>query len=635
MVWEASVTDSPNKIRTISRSKISLLTNLLDDVAYFQHTERRTMSRNHAPRHIQLVLDQSAGKVLDADVVFADQYKREAAIFQLRKDVEEGIQRKAPHYVCTECKTPITVRARVRHGGTHWYFQHLRDSPECSIKTKHHLTKEQIYRIQYNGLKEGDKHSELKHFIGHTLQKQSDVLAVRIDKVYKDRAVSTDWRKPDVLAQFPDKRIAFELQISKDFLSVIVARTIFYAERGIQLIWVFANFSTDEEQHLFFQKDVYYNRNFNLFVLDNDAMSTSKEQGRLVLKCFHQRFHLDGLEIHHSWHYQLAALDELTYRTDPADVFLYDSGDEKKRLEGELAKRMEIAIMEEEASRRKQEQEQEEAVANEQRERSQRQFRRAVEHAVQFVKDGYHRGFFPPPGHDHDPIPSMNVDMVQSFNDKLGFRDKNIDWVGRLLEKRDKPFVIEYFFNTDNIWINTAELRINGEPVLHYLLRLPWTDFQRYGTCLFRKGYYPTEADKNLLESIRSENILRSSHEQKEALRKWGYAWLLHRWPDPFRIKAIQSSAEQLLALLSLKIGSCIYHDFNNLRELTHNVLEYHRDIGDLYLKAMLVYGQDKIQYAEDRNGSIQGKVNRYYMLKPLQSPRVTRLAQALFPELN
>ncbi len=593
------------------------------------------MPRDHSPRHIRFVLERSAGEVLDSDVVFADQYKREAEIFQLRKDVEEGIQREAPRYVCTECKTPITVRARVGHSGTHWYFQHLRDSPQCSIKTKHHLTKEQIYQVQYNGLKEGDRHFELKHFIGHWLRKQSDVHAVHIDTIYKDKAVSKKWRKPDVLAAFTDKRIAFELQISKDFLSVIVARSLFYAERGIHLIWVFANFSSDEEQHLFFQKDVYYNRNFNLFVLDDDAMGASKEQGRLVLKCFYQRFHLEGLELHHSWHSQLAALDELTFLTDPVEAFLYDSGDEKKRLEGELAQRMEAAMKEDEERRAQEEQAHEEALEVERRERHKRQFRAAVEHAVQFIKDGYHHGIFPPPNYDHDPIPIMHSDMVESLNEKLGFRDRNVGWVAGLFIKQDKPLVVEYLFTMDNIWINTAELRVNGEPILHYLLRLSWSDFHRYGTCLFRKGYKSTEADEKLLETMRVQNFTRSNHHQKEALKKWGYAWLLNRWPDHERILAVKSNAEPLLALLSLKMGVCIYHEFSNLRELTHNVLEYHRDIGDIYLKAMIVYGQDKVQFAEDKNGGIQRKIDRHYVLKPDQSPRVMRLAHTLFPELQ
>ncbi len=592
------------------------------------------MPRDHAPRHIQFVLERSAGKVLDADVVFADQHKREAEIFQLRKDVEEGIQRKAPHYVCTECKTPITVRARVSHSGTHWYFQHLRDSPHCSIKTKHHLSKEQIYRIQYNGQKEGAKHRELKNFIGYTLSKQSDVLSVHVDKVYKDRAVSKDWRKPDVLAAFPDRKIAFELQISKDFLSVIVARTIFYAERGIHLIWVFANFSSDEEQHLFFQKDVYYNRNFNLFVLDKEAMAASKRQGELVLKCFYQKFQLEDLEISHSWHCGTATLAQLTYHANPVEVFFHDSGAEKKRLEGELAERMEVAMREDEERRAQEEQARQKAFEIEEQERRQSQFQSSVEYAVQFIKEGYQYGFFPPPGYDHDPILNMKRDMVESLNDKLGFWDRNVGWVSSLLTKRHKPLVIEYLFNTDNIWINTAELRVNDEPLLHYLLRLPWVDFHRYSTCLFRKGYDSTEVDEKLLETLKAENISRANAEQKEVLRKWGYGWLLNQWPDPPRIGAVKSSAEPLLTLLSLKIGACIYYDFNNLRELTHNVLEYHKDIGDLYLKAMIVYGQDKSQFAEDKNGGIQRKIDRYYMLKPEQSPRVMRLAQVLFPEL-
>jgi len=582
------------------------------------------MSRHHAPRHIELVLETTTGNVLNSDVVFAEEYDREAEIFQLREKVEEGIQRGEPTYVCTECKTPITVRARVSENRTHWYFQHLRDAPQCSIKSKHRLTRDDIYRLQYNGQKEGTRHHDLKHFIGRSLQKETGVQSVHVDRVYKELAVSKKWRKPDVLASFSDRRVAFELQISKDFLSVIVARTIFYSDRGIFLIWVFVSFGIDEEQHLFFQKDVYYNRNFNLFVLDAEAIEASKQRECLVLKCYYQKFHLEGFELCHTWHHDLVTLGELTFRNDPIEVFFYDSGAEKERLSAELAA-LEQEAIDREDQRRAQEKSAKMKAAEE----------AGVERAIQFIKDGYTHGYFPPPGYLDDPVVLLTSRQVRALNEKLGFAAKNMEWIAKLIVTGKKPSVAEYLFASESIWIDAARLKFNNEPVLRHIIHMPWSDFFRYATCLFQKGYHLTEEEHDLLESIKVENWSRVDLVQKEWIRKWGYLWLLKEWKDAERVHLMRSNAEDLLSILSLKMGVCIYHDFSNLKELTHNVLEYHKDIGDLYLKAMIVYGQDKLQYAEDRTGKIQRKIDHYYQSKSHQTPRMLRIAKVLFPELG
>lgn len=243
-------------------------------------------------RTINEILNLTTGEILEADNIFHDQGNREAEIFQLRTHIENQIQTCNIEYVCLYCKQPVAIRGRptALNGLRHFYFTHPYNSDDCIIKTTHRLTEEQVRCLKYNGEKESELHNRLKHLIGDYLVKTDSVDDVSIDKIYKDIAVSKEWKRPDVLANYKGKKIAFELQLSTTFLSVIVARTRFYNERSIFLIWVFADFSVINDLQKFTQKDVYYNNNFNVYVFDKDAERKSFSKGCLVLKCYHNKF---------------------------------------------------------------------------------------------------------------------------------------------------------------------------------------------------------------------------------------------------------------------------------------------------------------------------------------------------------
>ena len=51
-----------------------------------------------------------------------------------------------------------------------------------------------------------------------------------------------EWRKPDVKALYGDKFIAFEIQLSTTFLSVIVERREFYLKNNALIFWIFNEF---------------------------------------------------------------------------------------------------------------------------------------------------------------------------------------------------------------------------------------------------------------------------------------------------------------------------------------------------------------------------------------------------------
>jgi hypothetical protein len=81
----------------------------------------------------------------------------------------------------------------------HFYFTHPYKSQECIIKTEHRLSEEQVRCIKYNGEKESKLHEKLKNLIGSYLEKDEQSPLIRIDKVFKEKSISKEWRMPEMV----------------------------------------------------------------------------------------------------------------------------------------------------------------------------------------------------------------------------------------------------------------------------------------------------------------------------------------------------------------------------------------------------------------------------------------------------
>ncbi|WP_461791442.1 DUF6035 family protein [Pedobacter sp.] len=281
-------------------------------------------------RTIETVLNLETGEILDVNEIFRNSLEREAEIFQLRSRIQAQVQQDKATYVCIYCKQPIGIRGHLNRKD--YYLTHTFRSDDCIIKTKHHLTEEQIRCIKYNGEKESDLHEQLKNKIAHYLEMEDNIISVQTEKVYKDIAVSKEWKKPDVMAELGNKKIAFELQLSTTFLSVIVARTLFYRDRGVYLVWIFPNFSIESHLQQFTQKDVYYNNSFNVYVFDIDAQEKSRIENRLVLRCYYKRFSIKHDIIKEKWVSEFISIGQLRFNIEKKEVCFYDSVKEKEVL---------------------------------------------------------------------------------------------------------------------------------------------------------------------------------------------------------------------------------------------------------------------------------------------------------------
>jgi competence CoiA-like predicted nuclease len=285
--------------------------------------------KNNKPT-IERVLNLQTGEIIESKIFFMTQDENQ--IFKLRYINEESIQNRTYLYVCIFCKQPVKISGGGENLKT-LYFRHVRDSDDCPIKTNaSSFTKEEVQCIIYNGLKEGDLHIRLKNFIGEYLEKDEQILNVDVDKVYKSEAVPKTWRKPDVLATFKDKKVAFEIQLSTTFLTVIVERNAFYKKENIFIIWVFDDFSVESNFQPFTQKDVYHNNSFNVFVLDEQAREESSKRNELVLNCYYKYVDEETGDIDEEWQNDLVTINQLTFDTEKYKVFFYDTDNERKNI---------------------------------------------------------------------------------------------------------------------------------------------------------------------------------------------------------------------------------------------------------------------------------------------------------------
>lgn len=556
---------------------------------------------NHQ-RTIQTILNLRTGVQVEAHELLSNPQRNEVEIFQLRSAIETHIQLKTVEYVCTYCKQPVAIRGRKATVGKHFFFGHLRNSEDCLIKTCSGLTKEQRDCIKYNGVKESLLHITLKEMIGQLLVTEPGIRKVWVDKVYKDLAISHAWRKPDVLAQYGSRKIAFELQLITTYLSVIVGRTLFYRSQGIFLVWVFHTFSIDADMQKFTQKDVYYNNRFNVCVFDGEAQERSKAANRLTLKCFYQAYYLDNQdELQFHWEYTFITLADIQFNETTGECY-YTNAEEKRALLLQQAK--------------------------------QRKNEAVIVSCVAYIKEAYRTGTIPP-YKEYYPFHNLDEEMAKELNKRLGFATTNRPYVSNLFYKKVKQTFLCLVCEEKNIDIDFSGVTRDGRPLLQEILSFEKErEFAFYLSRLFRGGYSFGPADIEVLECLNQKNYLNQSEHEKEQVRRWALCRLYGNLQTRERAYEVMELEKVVLAFASLKLGFCIGNRFSNLLQLSHHFLEFHKDFGKLYMHALQVYGRLEEHLAADKTGKFQAKAEQLTSGQPTQLLKYNTLIYELFPEL-
>lgn len=220
-----------------------------------------------------------------------DTQKEEAADYFLKQDEEivfklrYSLKLKKKRYGCPVCKTSVILK-RSKKGN--FFFSHLplEDGKHCFL-VEQNSGKRTIQ--EYNYQKESDKHIYLKTLISKLLKTSIEINSktVKIEKRLSDKAISAEWKLPDVQCEMKNgKTLAVEIQSCRTWLADIVKRESFYQKIGVSILWVFNDFNIDED-HIT-KKDIFYNNpSLNVFVFDEEVQKLSIQNKQLFLKCYY------------------------------------------------------------------------------------------------------------------------------------------------------------------------------------------------------------------------------------------------------------------------------------------------------------------------------------------------------------
>lgn len=277
---------------------------------------------------VEEVFEPSTGRYISAADYFSG--KDRETIHEKRRELESARKNGTPLWVCAMCQEPIYIGGGEGKDKRQRHFRHFTFNPNCEYQQKKRLPKETARKIKYNGAKESPLHWEMKHFIAKVLRCDLKVLEdPRIEETFFKKDGGREWRRPDVACDRDDKTLVFEVQISTDFLDVIMGRENFYRSQGVFIFWVFDELRPDQ----FTTIDIYVGNQRNAFILSKRTKELSEQKGQLVLECHYKEPYLDGQKIKECWKVRDVTLDDLTYDTETMQAYWYPYEEKRKDLE--------------------------------------------------------------------------------------------------------------------------------------------------------------------------------------------------------------------------------------------------------------------------------------------------------------
>lgn len=571
-------------------------------------------------RTIETLFDLQEGNLIDVESYISN--AQEVEIFQFRTEIEKSLLGNVYRYVCVYCKQPVVLRGRknFRMATPNYYFSHQYKSKDCIIKTTSQFTSEQILAIKYNRVKESKRHIELKTLIAHYLSIELGKDNVIVEKVYQDSETPSKWRKPDVLAKFDNKEIAFELQLSTTFLTVIVQRSVFYQKQSVFLIWVFDDFSIETDTQRFTQKDVYYNNKQNVFLFDNEAKNKSLIANKLQLKCLYKKYSIVNNALDERWVTTFISLNEITYDQVKMECFYVDTENERLKLQVEIKK-----------EQRKQE--------TENRAQIEKEFNRTreifseIREAKEYIREIWKTDKIPQL--TTDPIDGMWQDAIKALNDDIKLSSEYSYIVKERFIKRDRPIFLKYLSETKEILVNYNSITIDNEPLLQYISGfVNPKEFDHYIACIFAKYYSISYLSEEFIENLFELNKDKKTDLNQENIRRWGLICLLRRTISENSFNVIKHQ-KILLTLESIRINFAIDYKYDSLLQITHSFFDHHKEYSDLYLGALNAYGRIRELIEIDKNSRISERIKQFKKATHQQNRDIYPMVKQLFPAMN
>ncbi len=283
----------------------------------------------HPQQTVKLAIDCLSGEMIQAETLLQID---EAEFSGMRRSAMSArVERKrggnTVRFLCAICRQALFLSRR-KEGNANRWFVHDGKSEECPWYEGNKLTPEQTKALIYRGQQEGAKHQEYKNFLAHWLSKDSHVSKISQEQTTFSEVVKGEWRRPDVKCLYKGKPLVFEVQLSYTFLSDVIARDEFYKREKIFIVWVFSKFELNRAA---VTDEAFFNRR-NVFVLDDEALKETTDQGVLTFSGYRQLPKLINKNIYDTWESGFVSLGYVTFPTDTFRPYFYNYEAEKTAL---------------------------------------------------------------------------------------------------------------------------------------------------------------------------------------------------------------------------------------------------------------------------------------------------------------
>ncbi len=266
---------------------------------------------------IDVVIDLDHGTTPEARQLIGSELYQD--LVDSRVNIVERMNTANPRYLCGECLTPVYLVATT---DKRFFFRHRSEEDDsCSAKTRSRLTAEEITARKYHGLRESTPHKRIKALIERSLMADPAFSNILVERNWKGKA-SKGYRRPDVQADSEGGKLAFEVQLSTTFLSVVAGRRIFYRNEGGLLVWIFGSF--DAGYRRLTTDDLLYSNNSNIFIVDEETTLLSERTGIFHIRCHHRVPVRQGNSITDQWSEQVVPFVDLIQDRDGQRIFLFD-----------------------------------------------------------------------------------------------------------------------------------------------------------------------------------------------------------------------------------------------------------------------------------------------------------------------
>ena len=262
--------------------------------------------------------------------------RRHEAVIRVRNALREDMAMGKRRLACPHCLVEVYLVASPLKA---FFFRHRTEDGSCPAVTRHHLTESQIRASKYAGAQESEAHKRVKRLLMRSISSDASFEVPAEERTWKSIVRPGRYRRPDVSAKHGERWIAFEVQLSTTFISVVAERRAFYRSEGGLLVWALARFDPDDRRLI--EDDILFPNNSNILVVDDETAAASEAAGRFMVKCHYREPNVTTMDGHSVWAVRLVGFDELQLDIERQRAFLVDveklERDRRHELEGRRA----------------------------------------------------------------------------------------------------------------------------------------------------------------------------------------------------------------------------------------------------------------------------------------------------------